>query len=289
MVTGSGAFNEALIQEPPLLSHRTTILLLLCLLVGFFCQTMNGFDGALFNGLLANTVFLDHFHGSDSGIWAGIVSAMYQIGGVSALPFVGPAIDTWGRRVGMFLGSLLIVLGTLVCGLTITNASVGQFMGGRFMLGFGVSIAAAAGPIYVVETTHPAYRGMVTGYCNTFWFVGSILSSGAVRGAITLHTNQSWQIPIWLQMVFAGLIIVFCWMIPESPRWLYVHGKREKAIETLTKWHGYGNRDSRWVKLQISEYEAQLNVNGSVSFLYSISNVRLTPLGQEILGLPQLV
>ncbi|EED20186.1 sugar transporter, putative [Talaromyces stipitatus ATCC 10500] len=263
VVTGSGAFNEALVQEPPKLSHPTTISLFLCLLVGFFCQTMNGFDGALFNGLLANTVFLDHFHGKDSGIWAGIVSAMYQIGGVSALPFVGPAIDTWGRRVGMFLGSFLIVLGTIVCGLTISNASAGQFMGGRFILGFGVSIAAAAGPIYVVETTHPVYRGMVTGYCNTFWFVGSILSSGAVRGAITLHTNQSWQIPIWLQMVFAGLIISFCWMIPESPRWLYVHGKQEKAIETLTKWHGYGNRDSLWVKLQISEYETHLNVDGS--------------------------
>lgn len=165
----------------------------------------------------------------------------------------------------MFLGSLCIVLGTIVCGLTITNANVGQFMGGRFLLGFGVSIAAAAGPIYVVETTHPAYRGIVTGYCNTFWFVGSILSSGAVRGAITLTTNESWQIPIWLQMVFAGLIMCFCFLIPESPRWLYVHGKQEQAIRTLTKWHGYGNQDSVWVKLQISEYESYLNTDGSVS------------------------
>ncbi|KAH8690032.1 putative sugar transporter [Talaromyces proteolyticus] len=263
VASGSEEFNEALIQEPPKLLDPTSLLLFLCLLVGFFCQTMNGFDGALFNGLLANTIFLGHFHGSDSGIWAGIVSAMYQIGGVSALPFVGPAIDTWGRRVGMFIGSLFIVLGTIVCGLTITNASIGQFMGGRFMLGFGVSIASSAGPIYVVETTHPAYRGIVTGYCNTFWFVGSILSSGAVRGAITLHTNVSWQIPVWLQLVFSGLIICFCFLIPESPRWLYVNGKREKAVETLTKWHGYGNCDSLWVKLQISEYEAHLNMDGS--------------------------
>lgn len=263
VVSGSEAFNEALIQEPPVLFHPTTLLLSLCLLVGFFCQTMNGFDGSLFNGLLANNIFLNHFHGADSGIWAGIVSAMYQIGGVSALPFVGPAIDTWGRRVGMFLGSLCIVLGTIVCGLTITNANVGQFMGGRFLLGFGVSIASAAGPIYVVETTHPAYRGVVTGYCNTFWFVGSILASGAVRGAITLTTNESWQIPVWLQMVFSGLIMTFCFLIPESPRWLYVHGKQEKAVRTLTKWHGYGNSDSVWVRLQISEYEAYLNTDGS--------------------------
>ncbi|KAL2856845.1 general substrate transporter [Aspergillus pseudodeflectus] len=262
-VTGSEAFNQALIQEKPNLLGRTNLLLCACLLVGFCCQTMNGYDGSLFSGLLANTIFLDHFNGRDAGIWAGLVSAMYQIGGVSALPFVGPAIDTWGRRVGMFLGSFFIVLGAVVSGTTIANASVGQFMGGRFLLGFGVSIAAAAGPIYVVETTHPAWRGMVTGYCNTFWFIGSILSSGAVRGSITLDTNQSWQIPLWLQLVFAGIIICTCWMIPESPRWLYVHGKQEKAIEVLTKWHGLGNRDSLWVQLQISEYEAHLNMNGS--------------------------
>ncbi|KAL4974701.1 hypothetical protein BDW66DRAFT_152594 [Aspergillus desertorum] len=159
-VTGSEAFNQALLQEKPHLLSGTNLLLCACLMVGFCCQTMNGYDGSLFSGLLANTIFLDHFHGRDAGIWAGLVSAMYQIGGVSALPFVGPAIDTWGRRFGMFLGSFMIVLGAVVSGTTIANASVCQFMGGRFLLGFGVSIAAAAGPIYVVETTHPAWRGM---------------------------------------------------------------------------------------------------------------------------------
>lgn len=114
---------------------------------------------------------------------------MYQIGSVCALPFVGPAIDTWGRRVGMFIGSLLVILGTIICGTTISNASVHQFMGGRFLLGFGVSIASSAGPIYVVETSHPAYRSVVTAYCNTFWFTGSILSSGAIRGALNMGGN----------------------------------------------------------------------------------------------------
>jgi MFS family permease len=263
-VVGSESYNEAAILEPPQLTHPTNLLLILCLMVGFCCQTMNGFDGALFNGLLANNVFLDYFHGSDAGIWAGLVSAMYQIGGVCALPFVGPAIDTWGRRVGMFLGSFLIVVGTIVCGLTILNPTAGQFMSGRFVLGFGVSIASAAGPIYVAETIHPSFRGMVTGYCNSFWFIGSILASSSVRGGISLTTNESWQIPVWLQMVFSGGIICTCWLIPESPRWLYVNGKQEKAAAVLTKWHGLGDPESVWVKLQISEYEAHLNMSGSV-------------------------
>jgi hypothetical protein len=96
---------------------------------------MNGYDGSLLNGLLINPQFKTFFHGSNAGIWAGIVSSMYQIGGVVALPFVGPAIDTWGRRWGMFIGSVIILLGTVISGTTFKDASVGQFMGGRFILG----------------------------------------------------------------------------------------------------------------------------------------------------------
>ncbi|KIX05015.1 uncharacterized protein Z518_05887 [Rhinocladiella mackenziei CBS 650.93] len=263
-VKGSEAFNEALIQEPVELTHPRTLLLFLALLIGFFCQTMNGYDTMLFGGLLNNKeYFLAHFHGENKGIWAGLITSMYQIGGVCALPFVGPSIDQWGRRVGMFIGSLLIVIGTVVQGLTSANASEGQMMGGRFLLGFGVSIAAAAGPIWVVETAHPKYRGVITGLCNTTWLAGAILSSGATRGGLDIQGNNSWLVPIWLQMVFPGLICLFCFLIPESPRWLYTRGKRESAICTLTRWHGYGNSESAWVKLQLSEYEEFLEMDGS--------------------------
>src|SRR2546423_5551675 len=157
---------------------------------------------------------------------------------------LSPSLGPWGRRIGMFIGSFLIIIGTIITSTTVYNASVHQFMGGRFLLGFGVSVTSAAGPIYVVETSHPAFRGVVTAYCHTFWFTGSILSSGAVRGALNLGGNTSWQLPVWLQMLFSGLICLFCFLIPESPRWLYVSGKRDKAIATLTKWHGYGNPES---------------------------------------------
>ena len=265
-VKGSEAYNEALLQEPVPLTNPRTMLLFLALLVGFFCQTMNGFDTMLFGGLLANKeYFLKHFNGEDKGIWAGLITSMYQIGGVCALPFVGPAIDTFGRRVGMVTGSTLIVVGTVIQATTATNASEGQMMGGRFLLGFGVTIAAAAGPIWIVETAHPRYRGVITGLCNTTWLVGAILASGTVRGGLNIKNNNSWLIPLWLQMVFPGLIIVFAFFLPESPRWLYTRGKTQKAIDTLTYWHGNDNRESVWVRLQLAEYESYLEMDGSVS------------------------
>lgn len=121
---------------------------------------MNGYDGSLINNLLQNPWFKDKYEVDNDGIWAGIVSSMYQIGGVIALPFVGPTIDGLGRRWGMFIGAGLILVGTVVQAL---SEAKGQFMGGRFVLGFGVSIAASAGPMYVIEINHPAYRGRVGG------------------------------------------------------------------------------------------------------------------------------
>ncbi|KIW52288.1 hypothetical protein PV05_07937 [Exophiala xenobiotica] len=263
-VSGSEAYNEALIQEPVSWNHPRSLLLFLILLPGFFCQTMNGYDTMLFGGLLNNKeYFLKHFNGENKGIWAGLITSMYQIGGVCALPFVGPCIDQWGRRPGMFIGSFCIIIGTIVQGLTSANASEGQMMGGRFVLGFGVSIAAAAGPIWVVETAHPKYRSIMTGLCNTTWLAGSILSSGITRGGLNIKSDTSWLLPVWFQMFFPVLICLFSFWIPESPRWLYTRGKRESAVNTLTKWHGHGNRESQWVKLQLAEYEEYLEMDGS--------------------------
>lgn len=221
---------------------------------------MNGYDGSLINNLLINPDFMEKYGVKNDGIWAGIVSSMYQIGGVVALPFVGPCIDTWGRRIGMFIGALTIIVGTIIQG---TSHDAGPFMGGRFLLGFGVSIAAAAGPMYVIELNHPAYRGVVGAFYNTLWFSGSILAAGAARGSLQVDEGYSWRLITWLQALFSGIICLFCMFIPESPRWLYVNNKQDKAREILTKYHGRGNPESPWVTLQMHEYEEYLDTDGS--------------------------
>ena len=156
-------------MEPPRLFKATALALHMSCLVGFLCAIMNGYDGSLLNGLFSNPSFKSFFHGSNDGLWAGIVSSIYQIGGVAALPFVGPAADAYGRRAGMFMGASIIVVATVVMGTTTLTGSLAQFMLGRFFVGFGVSIVVSAGPIYVVEVCHPAYRGPLTALYNTFW------------------------------------------------------------------------------------------------------------------------
>lgn len=86
----------------------------------------------------------------------GIVYAIYTIGNIVGSFFAGPACDTFGRRYGMMFGASFIIIGTIV---QATCTGLGGFMGGRFLLGFGVATSASAGPAYVSEMAHPAYRG----------------------------------------------------------------------------------------------------------------------------------
>lgn len=177
LMQGDDNFAQALFKEPPIPFNAIAIQLYLISLIGFFCSTSNGFDSSLFGTLLANETFQDFMNVGNVGIGAGIVTSMNQIGGVAALPFIGPFIDTWGRRAGMFIGGLIIVVGVIIQGTCVANHNVHQFMGGRFFMGMGVSIISAAGPCYVVEVSHPAYRGVVTALYNVCWSVASVCVS----------------------------------------------------------------------------------------------------------------
>ncbi|KAL9033657.1 MAG: hypothetical protein Q9214_007409, partial [Letrouitia sp. 1 TL-2023] len=168
-VQGNEVFNNALIKEPPKLFSSSSRILILAFFIGTLCSIMNGYEASLFNSLLQTPDFKDYFNIKNSGTWTGVVSSMYEIGSFTAFPFIGPALDTFGRRFGLLVGISILFIGTVVQGTTPETAKIAQYMGGRFLLGFGIAIAASAGPTYIVEISHPAYRGMITALYNTFW------------------------------------------------------------------------------------------------------------------------
>lgn len=228
-------------QERPHIFERGQIMTIGVSLIGFCCSTAAGYDASLINNLLQNPWFRETYNVESSGIWAGIVASMMQVGGVAAMPFIGPTMDYFGRRSGLFLGALSIIIGTIIQG---TSTTAGQFMGGRFFIGFGAIMNGASGPIYVLEINHPAYRAVMGALYSTLYFSGAIIAADAARGGLNIGGNASWRIITWLRCLFAGIIIVLSPWIPESPRWLYVHNKREKAVAVLAKYHGRGNPES---------------------------------------------
>ncbi|KAJ5370446.1 uncharacterized protein N7496_006538 [Penicillium cataractarum] len=262
-VEGSEALKAAIEKEPPQKWHRRSLQLYACVGVAFLVSTIQGYDGSLMGNMLVMPAFQKEFGASIVGIKAGYISAMITIGGASALPFVGPAIDTWGRRVGMAIGCFLVSAGAIIEGTSGISGSLGQYLAGRFLIGFGNSIAASAAPIYVVELAHPAYRGPLTGLYNTLWNVGGILAAATLRAGQNYEGNKAWLIPTWVQLLMPGIVLCAVFFLPESPRWLYSRGHTEKASAIIAKYHGLDNPDSVYLSLQLKEYAAGLKTDGA--------------------------
>lgn len=146
LVTGSSALAEAILKEPPRLLSKSMLRLYLVCVVAFCGSTMNGYDGTLMGSLLVMKPYRDQFGAQIVGVKAGYISAMMQIGGVCAIPFSGPMADIWGRRVGIFTGVAIIIVGIIIQG---TSHQLGQYLAGRFLLGFGNTITSISGPSYV--------------------------------------------------------------------------------------------------------------------------------------------
>lgn len=89
---------------------------------------------------------------------------IYTIGNMVGSLFTGPICDWFGRRAGMATGSLLIMVGAAV---QTAAKNDGYLLGGRFVLGFGVSIGTSAAPTYALELAPPQWRARVVGYYNT--------------------------------------------------------------------------------------------------------------------------
>lgn len=185
---------------------------------------------------------------------------MYNIGSVAAVFFTGPTNDYLGRRWGMFVGALIVIVGTCVQA-PCTNR--GQFLAGRFVLGFGVSFCCVSAPCYVSEMAHPSWRGTLTGLYNCTWYIGSIIASWVVYGCSYIDTLHAWRIPIWCQMITSGIVVLGVFWLPESPRWLMAQDRPDDAAKVLAKYHGEGDVDHPVVQLQLKEMAHQISSEAS--------------------------
>lgn len=89
---------------------------------------------------------------------------IYTVGNMVGSLFTGPICDHFGRRAGMIAGSAIIMIGAAFQTAAQTDA---WMIGGRFVLGFGVSIGTSSAPTYALELAPPQWRARVVGYYNT--------------------------------------------------------------------------------------------------------------------------
>lgn len=137
-------------------------------------------------------------------------------------------------------------------------------MGGRFVLGFGNSLAQMASPLLLTEICHPQHRGPVTAIYNCLWNAGALLVSCIAWGTANIQGSGSlewsWRSITLLQVLPSLIQLIGIWWIPESPRFLVNKERHQEAFDILTKWHAGGNPHNATVQFEFREIRETIRI-----------------------------
>ncbi|KIK63663.1 hypothetical protein GYMLUDRAFT_986318 [Collybiopsis luxurians FD-317 M1] len=253
-------------------------------MVGFLNAVSSGFDGSLMSGINAMDQFLGYFNYTGLGESTGIVFMIYVVGNCVGSFFAGPITDfainftITIRRLNEHItqGGIFILVGSAVI---VSAHNISAFMGGRFILGFGIAISTTAAPTWITELAPPQWRGRLGALYNSCFFIGSIPATGAMVGTVKMHSTWAWRLPLMLQIIPPIIILSFVWFLPESPRWLVQKGKFEKAREILIEYHSDDGKTNPIIELQLQEFQRSIEAKKSEPFwdyrpLFSSNNRR---------------
>ncbi|KAI9057962.1 hexose transporter [Trametes sanguinea] len=248
-------------RSKPWWKNTRIIKLNLCIALLLITSTTNGYDGSMMNGLQSLPQWNDAFNHPGGGK-LGLLSAIQNIGSVAAYPFSPYVSDGLGRRAAVILGAVIMCIATV---LQTASHSVGMFIGARFLIGFGLTFAAAAAPVLITEIAYPTQRGPATSLYNTLWFLGSITAAWTTFGTFHIPTSWSWRIPSAIQALPSVIQVFLIWFVPESPRWLCSKGREEQAIRVLAYYHANGNRNDPLVEYEFEEIRAAIRFDREVA------------------------
>jgi MFS family permease len=163
----------------------------------------------------------------------GATATCYLAGAVIGALLFGYGTDRFGRKKLFFITVAVYLIGTALSAFSWNFASYAFF---RALTGAGIGGEYAAINSAIDELIPARVRGRVDLMINGSYWIGAALASGA--SIVLLDPNR---FPIWLGWRFAfaigatlGLIVIFFrqW-IPESPRWLMIHGRNAEAEQIV--------------------------------------------------------
>src|SRR3954449_3757797 len=159
----------------------------------------------------------------------GTAAAFYVGGACLGALFFGQLTDRFGRKK-LFLITLLLYIAATVA--TAFAFAPWYFFLARFFTGAGIGGEYAAINSAIDELIPARVRGRVDLIINGSYWAGAALGSIAAL----LFLNESlfakdvgWRLAFGVGAVFALAILFVRRNVPESPRWLFIHGREEEA------------------------------------------------------------
>ena len=159
----------------------------------------------------------------------GFAGASYVAGACLGALFFGQLTDRLGRKK-LFLVTLAVY--TVATVLTAFSMNPTWYFAARFLTGTGIGGEYAAINSAIDELIPAKYRGRVDVAINgSFWVgaaAGSLLTIPLLNPAV-IDQAWGWRLAFGLGAILAVGILLVRRNVPESPRWLFIHGREDDA------------------------------------------------------------
>ena len=159
----------------------------------------------------------------------GLAGAVYVAGACIGALFFGQLTDRFGRKK-LFLLTLAVY--TIATVLTAFSMNVAWYLAARFLTGAGIGGEYAAINSAIDELIPKKYRGRIDISINgSFWVgatIGTLLTIPLTDPTV-INPEIGWRGAFALGAILAVGILIVRRNVPESPRWLFIHGREEEA------------------------------------------------------------
>jgi MFS family permease len=162
----------------------------------------------------------------------GAIATVYLVGEVVGALGFGRLSDRLGRKKLFTVTLGVYLVGSGLTALTAGNATgwIIYLFATRFIAGTGIGGEYAAINSAIDELIPARYRGRVDIAVNGTYWAGAIIGTlGAVLLLHQLSPSLGWRLGFLIGPVLAVVILFVRRNLPESPRWLLMHGREAEA------------------------------------------------------------
>ena len=163
----------------------------------------------------------------------GLAASAYLAGAVLGALGFGWLTDRIGRKKLFFITLALYLVATAA---TAFSWNLWSFMLFRFLTGAGIGGEYTAINSTIQELVPARYRGWTDLVINGSFWIGAAL--GAVGGIVLLDPQHfgpdvGWRLAFFIGAALGLVVLLMRLWIPESPRWLMIHGQPERARQIV--------------------------------------------------------
>ncbi|WP_300852179.1 sugar porter family MFS transporter [uncultured Bacteroides sp.] len=202
-----------------------------------------GYDTAVISGTIAQVTKQFQLDALQQGWYVGCA----LIGSIIGVLFAGILSDRFGRKFTMILSAILFSTSAIGCAVCVDFNKLVVY---RIIGGIGIGVVSIISPLYISEVAVAQFRGRLVSLYQlavTIGFLGAYLVNYQLLEYSTsnLDVTAGWWNLIFVEEVWRGMLgmetlpallfFIIIFFIPESPRWLILKGREEKATNILQR------------------------------------------------------